>query len=196
MCIRDRLEVTEDVSKIFVIADGASNPADFVEAFHVWWQASGFDFGRVLTVLNCDLFHRHKELNVWFDCCIHYSDMVLLSERQDVPNKWISDLIERYEKGCFPCTFEYVKKGRISNPVQVLFPESRRISMIFDTPEEVTIDLDDYVVLDEEENEIEVEEEEDKSIAGDPTKDTYLKRIANGRRDKPVPQIGPFLKDA
>ncbi len=189
------LTVDGEYSNIFVLADGASNPADFVEAFHSWLGESGFQLGRVVTVLNCGLLHEHKDLNVWFDCCIHFSDVVLLSERQDVPNKWVSELIEKYETRRFPCTFEYVKKGRVSNPALVLYPEPRRISMIFDASEELE-DLGEYdFVEDEESDDIELDEEDD-SIAGDPTHDAYLRRISNGRREKPVPSIAKYLENS
>lgn len=187
-------EVDGDFSTVFLIADGASSPADSVEAFHGWLAARGFELGRVLTVLNCGLLHRNAALNVWFDCCIHFSDFVLLSERQDVPNKWVADLMEKYEKLRFPCTFVYVKKGRVANPALVLYPEPRRISMIFDVDDE-SVDLSEYLVIDDDGKEVEAddEDEEEESIAGDLTQDTYLRRLPNGRREKPVPLIGKFL---
>ncbi|MDQ8203448.1 hypothetical protein [Pelagicoccus sp. SDUM812003] len=173
------LQIPGDASVAFVVADGVSDPADFVEAFHAWLPGSGCDLGRVITVLNCELAIAQHVAFTWFDCCIHFSDVVLLGMRENVTNKQMKAFLDHYEQECFPCLFEYVKKGRVPNPALLLETQPRRISRIFDEPE---------VFEDDEEEDI---EEED--VAGDPSRDHYLKRISGGRREHVLPHIAEYL---
>lgn len=173
------LEIGSEADLIFVIADGLADPADFVEAFQRWLQVSGCELGRIMTALHCELAIAKHEAFAWFDCCIHYSDVVLLTQRDTVSNKDMKKFLDHYEEECFPCVFEFVKKGRVSNPKLLLEPQPRRISRIFDEPE-----------IFEDDPEEEVEEEE---IAGDPSKDKYLRRVAGGRRAHPLPHIAEHL---
>ena len=174
------LEVGSEPDLVFVVADGLADPADFVEAFHAWLPESGCDLGRVMTVLYSELAIRKRETFAWFDCCIHYSDVVLLAKRENISNKEMKQFLDHYEEECFPCIFEYVKKGRVASPKLLLETQPRRISRIFDVPE---------IFEDDEESEIEEEE-----VAGDPTKDHYLRRIAGGRRAHSLPRIEDFLE--
>lgn len=173
------IKVPEESDLVFIVADGLADPADFVEAFHAWLPTSGCELGRIITVLNSEMAIARHEAFAWYDCCIHFSDVVLLAKRENVGNKQMKDFLDHYEEECFPCLFEYVKKGRVSNPSLVLETQPRRISRIFDEPE---------VFEDDEEAEIQEEE-----IAGDPTKDSYLKRVAGGRRERPLPKISEHL---
>ncbi|MDQ8187638.1 hypothetical protein [Pelagicoccus sp. SDUM812002] len=173
------LEVDEATDLVFVVADGRGDPSDFVEAFHGWLPEGGCELGRVITVLHSDLAIGNEEASPWFACCIHFSDVVLLSRREKVGNKEIKVFLDRYEEECFPCLWEYVKKGRVGNPSLVLDTQSRRISRIFDEPE--VFDDDDE------------EEAWEDDIAGDITKDPYLKTASGGKRAKELPDIGAFL---
>ena len=183
-------EVPNGTNMIFVMADGAQSPAEFVYSFFLWIKKTGYELGRVLTVLDCELMSEHKDLDGWFDCCIHFSDIVLLSNRQNVSNKWVGELKDEYnKKRCFPCLFEYVKKGRLANPALALSPETRRISMVFEAEEPET-EFVEYAEDDEEEL---IEEELEPSIAGDPEKDAYLKFVVSAKKESPIPDIRPFL---
>lgn len=173
-----KLEVPEGTSLVFVVADGRADPTDLVEGFHRWLPESGCELGRVVTVLHCDLAVGQEVASDWFDCCIHFSDIVLLAKREKVGNKELKAFRDRYEELCYPCLWEYVKKGRVPNPSLILDRQARRISRIFDVPE----------VIDDDE-----EENLGEDIAGDVTKDPYLKMAAGGRRAKELPDIGDFL---
>jgi len=165
---------------VFVVADGMSDPADFVEAFFNWLQESSYELGRIISIVDCHRVQKERKLLQWYDCCIHFSDVVLLSNRSEVSNKWIDEFQDRYLKEYFPCLFVFVKKGRLANPSLVLEPEARRISKLFD-------EADEYVFLDDEEEE-EVEEE-DEPAAGDPSKDPYLAKLGSGRRNRILPDV-------
>lgn len=174
-----QLAVSSEADLVFIVADGLGDPADFVEAFHAWLPESGCELGRIITVLHSDLAVAKHEAFEWFECCIHFSDVVLLSKRENVTNKQMKAFLDHYEEECYPCLFEYVKKGRVSNPSLVLDIVPRRITRIFDEPE---------IFEDDEEEEIEEEE-----IAGDPSRDVFLKRISGGRRARVLPKIGEHL---
>ncbi len=171
-------EVAEDTDLAFVVADGLADPSDVVEAFHAWLPESGCELARVITVLHCELALGNKATFEWFECCIHFSDVVLLARREKVGNKDMKVFLDRYEEACFPCLWEYVKKGRVGNPSLVLDTQARRISRIFDVPE----------VFEDED-----EEEWEEDIAGDATKDPYLKTASGGKRMKELPDIGAYL---
>ncbi len=176
------IEATDDT--IFVVADGLADPSDVVEAFFYWLQGSDYELGRIITVADCNRIQEERKLLHWYDCCIHFSDVVLLSNRSEVSNKWIDEFKERYLKEYYPCLFVFVKKGRLPNPSLVLEPQARRISKLFD-------EADEYVFEDDE-DEDEVDEE-DEPAAGDPSKDPFLARLGNGRRVHPLPQIKALI---
>lgn len=173
------MSADEGFDLVFVVADGLGDPADMVEAFHGWLPDSGCELARVITVLHCDLAVRKHEAFEWFECCIHFSDVVLLARRENVGNKEMKTFLDHYEEECYPCLWEYVKKGRVSNPSLVLDNQPRRITRIFDIPE---------VFEDDEE-----EDFQDEEIAGDVTRDIFLKRVAGARRARPLPKIGEHL---
>ncbi len=177
------LEVGGEPDLVFIVADGLADPADFMEAFNAWLPDSGCELGRIITVLHCELAVGKHEAFAWFDCCIHYSDVVLLSRRENVSNKDMKKFLDHYEEECYPCVFEYVKKGRVPNPKLLLEPQPRRISKLFDEPEPIVIDEDD----------LEESDAAEEEIAGDPTKDKYLRRVAGGRRAHPLPKIAEHL---
>ncbi|MBC2606479.1 GTP-binding protein [Pelagicoccus albus] len=173
------LTVEGEPDLVFIVADGLANPSDVVEAFHAWLPESGCELARVLTVLNCDLAVERKVAFAWFECCIHFSDVVLLAKRENVANKSMKAFLDHYEEECYPCLWVYVKKGRVNNPSLVLDIQARRITRIFDVPE----------VFDDDEEEDYLDEE----IAGDITKDRFLKCISGGHRALELPDISKFL---
>ena len=79
----DRIDSPElaGATHVFLFGDGRRNPVDQVEAFQAWLPASGGELGRILCVVHCGLVAQHKELRVWFDACVHFSDVVLLNRR-------------------------------------------------------------------------------------------------------------------
>lgn len=196
-------EPTGDV--VFIVADGFADPADFVEAFFLWLQEADYTLGRIITVADCGRLQTEKRLLPWYDCCIHFSDAVLLSNRQAVSNKWIEEFKNRYVKEYYPCHFEFVKKGRLANPSFTLDPQPRRISKLFDL-DELSGDADDggigaLELLDGdvevsgfEDEPQEADEDEDEGFeGGDPSTDPFLARVAQGRRNRPLPDVSELL---
>lgn len=164
-----------------ILSDGLENPVDQVEALKLWLDQNKLEVTRLITVLNCALLHSHDKLKGWYQACIHFSDVVLLNRRENLPNQWISDFRAEYKKACFPCLFEWVKHGRVENPARILYPETRRVSHAFDD-----LEATDTLELDEENL---PQEGFDLKRSEDP----YFERHPGGLRKKPIPEIREFL---
>lgn len=170
----------EEVTDVFVVANGGADPVDQIEAFHDWLAASGCALARIITVVDCTLGHAHPELQRWFDACVHFSDVVLLNRRPGVPQTWISAFTGRLRKEHFPCLVELVKHDEVENPALVLEPQARRMSTYFDDPAE-------WPEIDDDEE----DEADDDAIAA---VDPYIERLAgSGRRAKEIPDIRKVL---
>lgn len=185
------LDATGEV--VLVVADGRSDPADSVEAFFNWLRSSEYALGRVVTVVDCSLVQATPPLLQWYECCIHFTDVVLLGNRTDVSNKWVDEFKDRYIKECYPCHFVLIKKGKVSNPKFVLEPEARRISKLFDENDLLDLNLDDDVEFGGDEPEPEDDEDEEEFEGGDPDKDPFLTRLASGQRGKTIPNIAKWV---
>jgi len=178
-----------DATHVFFVTDGRKSPVDQIEAFKSWLTQSGAQLGRILCVVNCRLAEQHAELVAWYEACIHFSDVVLLTNREGVANKWLSDFQNRFKDQYFPCLFELVKEARVKNPPLVLEPEARRMSHLFDETDWVVLD-DELKEGDDSDDEGETEEEVEVVEEVDP----YLERRIGGRRAKEIPDISKFLE--
>lgn len=190
--------VPEGATHVFILADGRTNPVDQVEAIHTWLPSAGLELGRIITVVNCQFASTHPELLRWYDACVHFSDVVLLGQREDVPNKWISDFVARYRKQHFPCLIELVKKSGLENPALILEPQARRMSMLFDTEDAWTVPGDADTVIEDEADDDEEEAGRSADDIDDPDLiggvDPYIERLAgSGRRAREIPDIRKFL---
>ena len=173
----------------FFIADSRRSPVDQIEAFKPWMKAQGVEMARVITVYHCELVARHDRLRLWYDACVHFSDIVLLNRREGVENKWISELRTRFAKACMPCLVEMVKKGKVANPPLVLDLQVRRFSHWFDDqdPWMAMIDSETEIVIEEGAEDVDEDEQDFDEV------DPYLARHPSGRRAKEVPSIASIL---
>jgi len=162
--------------KIIFLSPGLADPAEVAEALKAWIDHNDCELGRIITVLNCGFLDREEKSKAWFDACIHFSDVVLLSRRESVDNKWVKDFETQYRKACYPCHIELVVKGKTRNPAAVLDPEARRISLYFD--ELIPIEEDEFD-----------DEEQPADIKPDP----YIERNESGQRVRPVISISKLL---
>lgn len=178
-------DLPDDRKTLFFFTNGCLNPVDQIEALIAWTNINDLQVARTLCVINCELCHKEIALNSWYEACIHFSDVVLLNKRKAVTNNWIRDFVQHYEKNHYPCLFELIKKGRVFNPATVLYPESRRLSLIFD---------DSYSEIEANPPEIKFERdsiyEEDQPVEIDP----YLERLPDGRRAIMIPDICDYLE--
>lgn len=167
---------------VFLVADPFVSIVDQTEVLKPWLVDRGAELGRVITVVDCSLAEKVPALEGWFDACIHFSDVVLLTRREGVANKWLSDFLGKYRDQFYPCHFLQLKKRGIENPALILDPSPRRVSQYFDE----TVELPDV--------EIETDDEDDEEEDEDATpEDPYFERMRGGRRVKEVPDLRDHL---
>ena len=174
------------------VADGKRNPVDQIEAFKPWVASNGGEIARVFCVVNCQLGEKHREMVAWYEACIHFSDVVLLTKREGVANKWMSDFRNRFKDQAMPCLFEVVKGNRVKNPALILDPVPRRMSQYLDPSDFPGIDADTEIDMGtgdgDEPEDLEDDEESDLTPV-----DPYLVRLAGGRRVKEIPNVAEYL---
>lgn len=193
-------EIPDDVTDVFILLNGIKDPVDQIENLTNWFrQHPNVELARIITVLNSRLACEKSGLKLWFDACVHFSDVVLFNKREGVPNKWFSDFKGRFVKECYPCLFELVKENRVHNPAEVLFPETRRMSLVFDyLDEEIPVAKDsadepEYEIVDETEDEEGVVIDEDDDEDDKPEIDKYFELDVAGRRRIRIPDISAYL---
>ncbi len=162
--------------KIFFLAPGTGDPADVAEALKSWIDHNGCELARIISVIHCSFLAKNEAARAWFDACIHFSDIVLLGRREDVDAQWLKDFQARQRKTCSPALVELVSKGKPRNPVAVLEPQARRLSLYFD--ELIPIEEDEF---------------EDDEQPQDIKPDRYIERNESGQRCYPIPDIRKFL---
>ncbi len=180
-----------EATHVFFVTDGRRNPVDQLEAGKAWLEAQGAELGRIFCVVNCALAEQHPPLLAWYEACVHFSDVVLLTRREGVANKWLSEFRAHFDGQFYPCLFELVKGGRVKNPALVLDPLARRMSHAFDADQ-------DWVFTDSEGDEIEEDEESEgeEEVEVTAAVDPYFVRDMAQRREKKVPDIAKFLPPA
>jgi len=178
-----------ETTRIFFVTDGRRNPVDQVEAFKAWLETHGAEMARVICVVHCQLAEQHPPLLAWYEACVHFSDVALLSRREGVANKWMSTFLAHFKKHFGPCLFELVKNGQVANPALILDTQARRMTHLFDAEQDWIFTGADGAEIDEQE---EVEDEDEVEVK--PEEDPYLaRRTAVGRRVKEIPDITKFL---
>lgn len=168
---------------VFFLADSRGDAMTQLELLKPWLAAHAIELARVFTVVDCQFAEKHAPLAPWFDACIYFSDVVFLTRREGVANKWLSAFIRRYEDQAYPAHFIQVKKGGLPNPAIVLDPTPRRVAQYFEEFEDLSgieIETDD----DEEES------EEDSDL---PKPEPYFERNRSGRRVKELPDLRNYL---
>lgn len=173
----------EAPSQIFWLLQGNANPVDQLETLKSWLVTRGWPLTRIITVVSARLIEEHPKLKAYYEACIHFSDMVLINQREGLPADWSRKFTQKYEKERYPCLFEAVKSNRVKNPSLVLDPLPRRLSQYFDSLEELEESeiANDY----EWEEDNDFEEEDEDPIPEDP----FLARNQGGDRKFKIPDI-------
>ncbi|MSU25542.1 MAG: hypothetical protein EXS32_17180 [Opitutus sp.] len=182
-------QLPREATLVFFVTDGRTSPVDQIEVFKAWLEAQGGELARVLCVVHCSLVEKNPPLLAWYEACIHFSDVALLSRREGVANKWLSDFLAHFKSRFSPCLFELVKAGRVKNPALVLEPQARRMSHVFEAePDWIFTKADGEVI---EEDEVTDDDEEEVEVTAE--EDPYFVRDAAGRWAKRLPEITKFL---
>jgi len=92
---------------------------------------------KVVTCVDCQRAESSPQLRAWLDAGIYYSDVVLLGNRAKASKSFIRNFRKGYEKQFYPCLFLFLKgPGKPDQPLEILTPDARRLSQLFDLPEE------------------------------------------------------------
>ena len=174
------------ITHVFYIADSTKSLADEVENFKLLVDGGKIRLARIWSLIDCGmLYFFQNETQAYADALSHFADCLLLSRRSYVPNKFVNDLMLRYEKMRQPHLVELVDKNfRVAHPIELLIEEARRITMIFD-------DFDPIDELDLDEENL---PEEPFSLERKP--DPYMLRLNNGMRAKPLPDVSEYAAKA
>lgn len=176
--------VPPQAATVFVLLPGLENPLDWIERLPAWMAAGSHTLGRVFTVVPCAQVEAHPPLRVWFEACIHFSDVVLLTQREGLNNRWVSDFVSHFKNRHYPCLFELVSKRGLPNPTALLFPEARRLSLLFDD------EFEDLPAFSDEVESSSAEWDEPEETPVDP----YLERLPGGQRARPLPDLRRLLR--
>ncbi len=181
---RGNVEAAEtNAENVIFLSDGEDDPVDQIEAFsNLLKKKPSWELARIATIVDCALAENVPESADWFKACIHFSDVVLLANRENVSNLWLKNFQKTYEKECFPCLFVLVKKFRVENPALVLDETPRRMTMIFD-----------------EQDPIEDLEFDEKNLPEEPfdlvpEPDKYLETTDSGTRKIAIPKTNEILE--
>ncbi len=174
-------------SYVFFLAAATVDPLVQIEALKPWLARHPAGLARIISFIDCAIAEKTPPLRPWYDALVHFSDVVFLTRREGVANKWLSDFLGRYEEQFIPSHFILLKKGGVPNPALVLIPEIRRLSQYFE--EEEPLDL--AIEADGEEAGADVEPDEE-AIQPEP----YFVRDRRGRREKELPDIRHYLPAA
>jgi len=176
-----KADTSEENDVAFFLSDGRVSVIDQIEAFPPWLASRGLELARVILVVDCALAAAHPEVAAWHEACVHFTDCVLMNRRNALSNVWAQQFQKKFAEARFPCVFCNVKDNAVENAPLVLFPEARRMSLVFDH-----IDPIDELELDEENL-----PEEPFTLENKP--DPYFERMPGGQRRKPVPDVSEFL---
>lgn len=146
------LTVPEGITHLFVITDGRENPVDQVEALREWMPSQFVQLARVICVLDAGLAQKEAGLALWFEACLHYSDVVLVTNVEGVDVKWIAAFEKKFRDQYYPFLFEVVRRGETKNPAALLEPEARRVAQVFEEETELADETDEEVAAAKAEN--------------------------------------------
>lgn len=168
---------------VFFLADAHANQIDQLEALKPWLESHGAELARIFCVVDCQLAEKQPVLRQWFDACIHFADVVFLTHREGLANKWLSDFIKHFTNQRYPCHFVQVKaKGNLATPLVWLDATARRVTQYFDEGESYEIE---GLETDDDED-----EDEDTGLL---PPEPYFTRQVSGRRDKELPDVRDYL---
>jgi len=126
-------------------------------------KPSKIDIGRIISFLDANILPEiSPQFQLWLDAVAHFSDVLCISNRSNQNGKAVKMITDRYENMRYPMETYLISQNKKGKLLNILNPTARRITHIFDSPD----------LLDSEET---------------PLDDPYLKKLANGKREKVVP---------
>lgn len=171
---------TEDGNTVIMLGHGSRYLVDTLEALMFWLPNSGFSLQRITTWVDCQRYADSADTKHWYECCFHFSDLIILDEFKDLPLSWLKEFRDEFKTKCYPCIIENTKKGRLHDLYLVMDNQVRRISQVFENTDDLYFDEED-----------EIEDDavlEDEEILNSSATDPFFERSIDGRRSKPVPE--------
>lgn len=161
------------------VGHGQSYLVDTIETLTYWLPHSNFALQRVTTWVDCKRASESMITKKWYECCFHFSDLVILDEFKTLPVSWLKEYKEFFRKECLPCIVENTRKGRLHDMLVIMDNQTLRIAQVFENPDEYPIDL-----LEDEEEE---DDDEGLNHRPSPENESYFERLIDGKRSKLVP---------
>ena len=126
--------IPEASEKIFFIyIDPRVALIEALDAIADGLQDAGLIPNRVITIIDCKTASESGKLRDYYEACIFHSDIALLAQRETVSKKWVNEYIKAFEKKAIPTVLTFLKKnGKVDNPKYMLYPETLRLSQLFD----------------------------------------------------------------
>ena len=139
---------------------------------------------KVITCVDCEAAETSVHLRAWLEANVYYSDIVLLGNRSKASKPFVREFQKTYEKNCYPCLLLFLKgKGIPSQPLEILTPDTRRLSQLFDLHEESEEKIPGLII--EASCDLDMEE---------PERDPYrAPDEKEGQAKAPVPDIREFI---
>ena len=174
----------------FLLPPGEEDPRPWLEAAAAWKGHGGPAIARIFTIIDCSRLAAHPSCGPWYDACLHFSDVILLGNREGAGNKWVRAYEKDLARRALPSLVAMVKKGgRVDHPAELLYPEPRRISLFFDEPEPEIPEWERFEV----ESDASADDEAEDALPGDAASDAYLARDENGNYAVTLPDARVLL---
>jgi hypothetical protein len=150
-------------NKIFLFFSPFFDLSTQFEALLETLEKESFQLTRILAFIDANLLESISgNFLGWMDASAHFSDAICITNRTNQNGKYANELIKRYEQMRYPVETYILSDTNRRKMANVLNPRTRRISHAFDSAEML--------------------EEEDT-----PQNDPYLRKLANGKREKTIP---------
>lgn len=120
----------------FVLLDPRYDPEPQLAAWAGRLRPAGLEPAKILTLVDCSAAEQHPPLREYLRHCLTFADLVLLGNRTKASKSFIASFQKEFQKACYPCRFSVLKgQGLPPQPSEILTPETRRLSTLFDPPE-------------------------------------------------------------
>lgn len=173
----------------FWLAGGVEDPRPFLLALKQRLLKTSQQLGCILTVVDCRLAERVENALLWYNVCGHFSDSMLLDHRAEGSKRWIQEYQKRLMRALHPTRVLLMKRGgRVDRPLELLIPEARRQSHVFDIDSDAMLAQSLIDAVEGTDNLDEAERPID-----DPQDDLYLQRMDTGGWRKPLPSVADLL---
>lgn len=157
------------------ILDPNVSMVDQLEFARLLFRQKIIHVNKIMSVIDCQLMLQKPFFKTWLDACVHFSDVLLITNHYGLTQAQKKDLFASYHLDKSPCLVVEVRHNTVPNPAEVLIPEARRMTWAFD-------DLDAVDTLDTTDWEIEETLPEHPIMDLTIKEDPYFEKLDNGQR--------------